>query len=284
MIRLLERDLLDSETEAHYAYHKSLSTVTGMHNHDFFEIFLIIKGSLFHQINDRRIPIREGNLVFIRPNDVHWYENDGDNVSELLNLAFSSNTMNELMQFLGDGFAANNLIYSEESPTILINHHEIDGVKARFQALTLLPSNDKKKIKTEIRALLVDIFVRYISTNPREVVSSIPMWLESLQRTMRNKEHFTVGLSRLYELSSKSPEHLSRMFKKHYARTPTEWINELRLQYSANLLVHTDEPVIKISFEAGFENLSHFYHRFKEHFGVSPAQYRRMHRKIVIPS
>jgi AraC family cel operon transcriptional repressor len=284
MIRLLEKELLDYETQAHYAYHKSLRTITGEHNHDFYEVFLITSGSLFHVINGRRELLREGMFVFIRPEDIHYYENNGNDECELLNLAFSQNTMRDLALYLGEGFEADNMMNSVQPLSSFISRHEIEGVKSRFQSLTLISSSNKKKIKTEVRALLVDIIVRYILETPHRLTASpIPEWLEDLSKTMQNKEHFIMGLTRLYELSPKSPEHLSRTLKKYFGRTPTEWINELRVQYSANLLVHTDEPVINVSMESGFENLSHFYHRFKKHFGVSPAQYRKIHRKIVIP-
>lgn len=283
MIRLLEKELLDEETEAHYAYHKTLRTVTGKHSHDFYEFFLVAKGSLFHQINGHREILNEGKLVFIRPNDVHYYQNNGTSEGELLNLAFTSSTLHSLSQYLGDGFDMDNLVTSDVPPSTMIEKHEIDGVKERFQYLTLIQSDEKKKIKTEVRALLAEIFVRYISQNTVIPVSSVPEWLDNLRRKMRQKEHFIEGLSRLYQLSPKSPEHLSRMIKKHFDRTPTEWINEMRLKYAGNLLIHTDQPVIDVSMEVGYQNLSHFYHRFKKYFGSSPAQYRKQHRKIIIP-
>ena len=41
VIRLKTKELIDPESEIHYAYHKSLASITTPHNHDFYEIFLI---------------------------------------------------------------------------------------------------------------------------------------------------------------------------------------------------------------------------------------------------
>jgi AraC family cel operon transcriptional repressor len=283
MIVLQADQILDSEAEVHYAYHRSLKTVTGLHVHDFFEIFLITKGSVYHLVNGKSIHLVEGSIVLIRPDDIHGYENDGTLECELLNLAFPKTTLAALFAYLGEGFDGERLLYCESPPCNIIKKHEIENVKARFQVLTTFLNYSKKVIRSEARALLADLFIRFFSGHAKEMEYTMPEWLKGVVREMKNKENFTVGLTRLYELSRKSPEHVTRMIRKHLGMTPTEWINELKLQYAANLLLHTDESILSICLEAGFENLSHFYHRFRKYFQLSPAKYRKLNRKIVIP-
>lgn len=114
--------------------------------------------------------------------------------------------------------------------------------------------------------------------------SSIPRWLEETRSEMQQKEKFVNGFESMVEISHRSKEHLCREFKKHYAQTPTEYINDLRLNYSANLLMTTDESIPYISLESGFENLSHYYHLFKKKYNLSPGDFRKQHRKNVIPA
>ena len=104
IIELKTKNLIDQESEIHYAYHKSLATITTPHCHDFFEIFLITKGEALHKINDKQETIKEGDLVFIRPNDTHYYEKSFDKNCELINLAFSSSTILKLFEYFGEGF------------------------------------------------------------------------------------------------------------------------------------------------------------------------------------
>jgi len=283
MIVLHGEEILDLEAEVHYAYHRSLTTITGLHVHDFFEIFLITKGSVYHLVNGKRIHLVEGSLVLVRPDDIHCYENDGSVECELLNLAFPKTTLEALFVFLGEGFDGERLLFGETSPSSIIEKHEIENVKARFQVLTVIPNHSKKMIRSEVRALLADLFIRFFSGQEKGLAYNMPEWLKDVVHEMKNKENFTVGLSRLYELAPKSPEHVTRMVRKHLGMTPTEWINELKLHYAANLLLHTDETILSICLESGFENLSHFYHRFRKYFQISPAKYRKINRKIVIP-
>lgn len=57
----------------------------------------------------------------------------------------------------------------------------------------------------------------------------------------------------------------------------SEFVNGLKLNHSANLLLSSDFSIIDICFECGFENLSWFYRKFEEKFGCTPKVYRKQH-------
>lgn len=100
---------------------------------------------------------------------------------------------------------------------------------------------------------------------------------------MEKKENFTEGLARMQELAGKSHEHICREFKKRLNITPTEFINSLRLNYAKNLLMNSDESIIDIAMEAGFGNLSHFYHLFRKQYNISPSDFRKKYQESIIP-
>ena len=45
-----------------------------IHTHDFYELFLVPKGSAVHAVNGRSQLLTEGSFVLVRPNDVHATE------------------------------------------------------------------------------------------------------------------------------------------------------------------------------------------------------------------
>jgi len=65
------------------------------------------------------------------------------------------------------------------------------------------------------------------------------------------------------------------IFKGEYGATINEYINSLRLTKAKELLIDTDEPIIHIAYEAGFESLSAFYRFFRKHAGMTPADFRK---------
>lgn len=282
-VKLKTKDLIDPESEIHYAYHKSLATITTPHNHDFFEIFLITKGIALHRINDTEEIIEEGDLVFIRPDDTHYYEKSDDKNCELINLAFPSTSILKLFDYFGDGFNSDKLLKAEYPPKVRLSKIEKEILVSRFEKLNTLKRSNKKKIKTELRILLADIFSRYFIYEEESNNEIIPGWLMKLKSEMEKKENFSGGIHKMYELCERSPEHLSRTFKKYFSESPTDYITNLRLNYAANLLSNSDEDITNIAMECGFENLSHFYHLFRKKFDVSPKEFRLKHQKTIIP-
>ena len=105
----------------------------------------------------------------------------------------------------------------------------------------------------------------------------IPLWLEITVEKMKKPENFVKGIQRMYEISGKSREHLSRSLKKDYNTTIQDFVNTLRLEYCINLLSHSNLSVTDICFECGFENVSWFYKVFEKKYGTSPSKYRKNH-------
>ena len=98
---------------------------------------------------------------------------------------------------------------------------------------------------------------------------------------MKKPENFIAGIDKMAELSGKTPEHLSRTLKKYYNITPSQLVNNLRLNYAVNLLTNTNLKIIDTCFESGFVNLSTFYNMFKEEHGVTPNEFRK---NYILPS
>jgi len=280
---LFAKDLIDPATEIHYAYHKSLKDITIEHTHDFYELFLVTNGKAYHNINGKTEIIEEGTLVFIRPNDTHFYRRFDSENCEIINLAFPAYTITMLFNYFGEGFNKEKLLKQKHSPHLKLSKFETEILIARFEGLNVLSRGKKARIKTEFRILIAEIFSKYFAKIKKEVNEEAPLWLLKLRDEMEKKENFIAGINKMNEKGGKSAEHLSRSFKKFFKETPTDFINRLRLNFAANLLANSDETIVEISLIAGFENLSHFYHLFKKHFDASPKEFRSKHQKMIIP-
>lgn len=83
----------------------------------------------------------------------------------------------------------------------------------------------------------------------------------------------------LCNLSELSPSSLRRLFKQHTGKSPGEFTKELKMMAAARRLLVTDERVSTIAYEIGFEDPNYFARAFKQIFGVSPAEYRKVSRE-----
>lgn len=72
-----------------------------------------------------------------------------------------------------------------------------------------------------------------------------------------------------------STSHFMRWFKQMTGCSFVAYLNERRLAAAAVRLRESNDTVLTIAGDVGFENLSNFNHQFKARYGVTPREYRR---------
>jgi AraC family transcriptional regulator, dual regulator of chb operon len=270
---------IDSQTEIHYRLITSIRNASPLHTHDFYEFFLVLVGKAVHRVNNKRDTLEDGTLVFIRPDDFHYYEPISGYDFQFINLSFYIEIMEGLFNYLGNGFRKDELLQSELPPKVILSPVQTEYLKNRLEHLNLIPYDEKNVIRTEGRAIISEILSKYFLDYKNENGESLPEVLSTLTAAMKNKENFILGLPALLSISGITHEHMCRLFKKYLQLTPTEYINNLRLDYAENLLLNSDMEIIDICFNSGFENLGYFYKLFKVRFKTTPYAYRRRNKK-----
>jgi len=82
------------------------------------------------------------------------------------------------------------------------------------------------------------------------------------------------SLYELSEIAHVSEEHLRRLCRKRYGRSPMQHLTFLRIQRAKVLLSSTDEKIETIARLVGYENPFTFSSLFKKWVGWSPSRYR----------
>lgn len=245
------------------------------HSHNYYELFLVVKGNVCHIINGREQYLTEGQLLFIRDFDLHDYKSGDGNYFEFVNLAFSKETLQSMLTFLGEGFPVDNLLAAAYPPMVSLSAREKETIS--FSLIELNTNSDKDYVKFKARSFLVYVFSNFFFQYI-EPKSEIPAWLEILYEKMKRPQNFIAGTKKMYELSGKTREHLTRCMKQYYDITPTAYVTGLRLGYAANLLLVSNLNITDICYECGFDNLSWFYKSFARKYGMTPAEYRGLRK------
>ena len=276
-IRLSESFNVDKEAECLFEHYIGDNDSTVYHSHSFYEIFLVVSGTLTHYVNGKTEILSEGTLVFMRPDDAHTYiyETPESRNVTYVNLTFSENTVKLLFKYLSDTFHSQDLLSCAMPPKVTLNNFEKKRLLNQIKELNTINWKDKNALKHRMRALMADIFVRYFSNDKNDVETGLPLWFSQLLSEMERYENFCAGLDRMVELSGKSREHIARNFKKYLNISSTEYINELRINYAVSLLLRTNTPVLDICFNSGFQSVSYFYKAFKKIYGISPLDFKK---------
>ena len=91
------------------------------------------------------------------------------------------------------------------------------------------------------------------------------------------KEHLDEELSvkKLASLAFISSDHLTRLFKKKFGMTVTDYILDRRMKLAAELLKNPDLSITMVSNSVGFGNYSYFTEQFKRFSGLTPRDYQK---------
>ena len=81
------------------------------------------------------------------------------------------------------------------------------------------------------------------------------------------------GVEQMAENIHLSRTHLFRKLKAISGLSPNEFINEVRLQKAAELILSKADTLTQISYSVGFKEQSYFAKRFRKKFGVLPSEY-----------
>lgn len=88
---------------------------------------------------------------------------------------------------------------------------------------------------------------------------------------MEKNYMFNIPLEKFSYLTGRSLTTFKRDFKKAFNTTPQRWLTQKRLELAHYQLAEQRRKPIDVYYESGFENLSHFSHAFKKHFGYAPT-------------
>lgn len=130
-------------------------------------------------------------------------------------------------------------------------------------------------IRLKIKELLLNL-VHHSHNDP--IRSYLKYLLEhnrpSLAHIMESNFCFNLKLEEFAQMCHRSLSAFKRDFATYYGVTPGKWLLNKRLDHAAGLLKGTGESISQITFDSGFEDLSHFGKTFRKKYGMSPSDFR----------
>ncbi len=70
-----------------------------------------------------------------------------------------------------------------------------------------------------------------------------------------------------------------RSFKNAFHQTPMDYLISYRMEQAKRFLKETDETITDIAFLTGFHDSAYFSKTFKKYLGMTPKEFRKIHKK-----
>lgn len=134
--------------------------------------------------------------------------------------------------------------------------------------------NEKSQIISILRELIVYGYSKIINKLKTENVKPIR---DAQQYLSTHYAEDQLSLDYISEVVHLSPTYFSALFKKETGQGFLEYLKELRINKSKELLASTTLPIKEISEKVGYHDSRHFSKCFKKQLGLKPQDYRKLY-------
>lgn len=258
-----EQQLFNGKNFHVFIYNKTES-VTGLHQHDYYEFTLVLTGRYYQEINGKRVLLERGDFVFIPVGSNHqsFYE---FGATRILNVGISKRFFEQhylpLLPFcfvVSQVYRVNSTFLTYIETVIASLNFRGNGLDEFIEVVTFYIINRLRHYREE------------------QVYDDIPQWLKATVEIMHDKTQFGENaLENMVRLSAKSQEYLTRATRRYYSKTPMQIINEIRINFAKKQLEMTNYSVTDIAYEAGYSSPSLFIKTFKKMTSFTPNSYRK---------
>lgn len=234
---------------------------------DEFQLLYIVKGrGRFVSKSQQQIDIREGQMFLLYPHEWHNYYPEENTGWDEYWVGFRGVNMDKRVE---------NSFFKIEKPIYNIGIQE-DVVQ--LYKLALVVAKEQKTGYQQMLAGIVNLLLGYAYAYDKE--SSF----ENLQVINQiNKAKIIIGENLEFGISPKNVAekvHMSyswfrHVFKQYTGFTPMQYLQELRINKSKELLTNSSMMIKEIAFEVGFSKPEYFHAVFKEKTGYTPDKYRK---------
>ena len=122
--------------------------------------------------------------------------------------------------------------------------------------------------------LIINTLKEIMSKRESSVDEKHAIVVETIKSIIHTNYHKSeLCLQQIASMLKMSSAIVGKLFKDNTMKSVPEYINEVRLEHSLELLNETNLSVQQIMYRVGMENESYFYKLFKKKFGTTPKEY-----------
>ena len=289
-----ERTFVFSELVSAYYYPSAMpdNPYEGI-NHGFAQLYLVLDGEGYFQIDGVRYPVSSGMMIYVKPDTEfsYWWENRRAEYA-LISFVCASDAMRL--------FDSGGILLCEEERKILM-----DTIRTTAHICDYSKIKRPPRIEIYVKPDTPDVVIDYIYASLERFLSLVYCRLVGIDIVMnesqkvgkRIEESFLIKgveeylkahveeqirIDELCKCFGISPTSLMEKFRKETNKTVIEYFNEQKIGRAKDLIRNSAMSFTEISEALGFSSLNYFSKLFKAKTGMTLTDFSRLASKRKI--
>lgn len=235
---------------------------------DNYVLHFIVDGKGKFTIDGITTQLKTGDMFILPKGKVAFYQADGEHPWTYLWVGFS-------------GSKAENIL----SKTQLLDHyfcHSTLESKVLDQIVKLTQFRDQKLddvTELQLTAELYKLLAFLMKEFPSKAMSDSSILIQNYIKQVKKIIHIQYGnplkISEIAKKLNLNRSYLYKIFKEETDYSLKDYLIQIRMEKSADLLTRTTFHISEIANVVGFPDALAFSKAFKKHFGQSPSNYRK---------
>lgn len=239
-----------------------------------YRLFFVTSGKISLIFENNSVLLEENQFVLIPPATKYMIEKIIDSEYFVLNfdMDFTNSTHSHpISPQSSETFDEREILsvnlYNTE-PVLLSGcknaRRMLDEICQEYTAKNLFHN---ERISLLLKTIIVESTIyTQLDKTPKKVLEIKKYIEENLDKNITNQE---LGNKFGYH-----PNHINRLFKAHTQMSINQFITDVRLTKSADMINNTDLSITDISEQCGFCSSAYFIKKFKKKYGIPPLKFR----------
>ena len=256
----------------YYDQYEIYTQMTPSHWHDHLEIIYILEGKMKINCNDSEYLLQKSEFYVINSNKIHGTHGGGKIKALLIQIPYAY-----MESFIAEYDHIRFVECYQEKKT----EKAYEKMKSLLNAFVKIHKQKKKGYEMLLMAKVQEFLYllysnySYVEMEGEKETRQISR-LKGLLQYVNTSYSEPITLQKAAEMLSLNTEYFCRMFKRCMGVTFLEYVNLVRIDHIHEQLLSTDDSITQILERNGFTNYKVFSRMFKQQFGMTPSELRKL--------
>lgn len=241
-------------------------------HHDRVEILFMAIGGGTYFIDGENYEVEKGDIIVYNSGVIH---------EEMIDLEKGVSMYGFGVKNLSiKGMECNQLIEKEKTPIIKTGdrYDEFKNIFSMIYRYSLEGGSDAVELVNHLIMSII-ILIYDISFNNEKLNTSNKQKLgESIRYYIDEYLYTDISLKSISDSFNLSKYYIAHLYKEVTGYSPMQYVIRRRIGDAQTMLLHTDDSIIDIAINVGFNSVNHFHSTFVKIVGISPGKYRKIWR------